>query len=554
MRKLCMWLCLLLSSSLHATAPMPAVGSNINLQPVEIMRVQIEKDTAQCTAGYNEVLSRLGDANRAIAAFCSIDSNCKSLLHLNCSTISSEDSRPGGGVADATAHGASAPTDDSGVPVPQAAPRNGAQAGAAAAGTASADGKTTAAGGKSKGKETAATNSAGGAKPTATAANNPAASNQGVTATTTQASGDPSQDVRTCQSLMQTAIRVCTDPSASANDAVASAGGLNNYCQQMRDAGYNNGVQNNSAASTCIQKYGSCMSTCNAMASTYANQPALAQTLQGNANTCRSLASKVSEMTAQSTNSLNAASGGINCDQMAQAAPQSAPSADQAQAAANAVCSQNPNSVACQSAQVAANQASQGQASAAREQGTIGFETKTEAPVTFALPDQSGLPGTGFQGNGGAGANSEVPTVKTIANNSGGGIPGGGGSQPASLGGGNSSGGAQPGSPGYTTDISQGLRSGGGYTQPSGSNQQADSSSGFGGYGGGRVPSNDGSGYRNLDLKQYLPGGSRAPGGRTAAGMMGGANHIHGRFVDIWSRISERFQEKCRLGELLGCG
>lgn len=169
---------------------------------------------------------------------------------------------------------------------------------------------------------------------------------------------------------------------------------------------------------------------------------------------------------------------------------------------------------------------------------------------TFALPEQSGLGQPGFGGL--AGKPGEAPKVNTIANNSGGGIPGQGGGGQASLGGAPGKLGAgAAGGAGYTTDIDQGFRSGGYAAGGDGGSNDNGGGSGFGGGRGlasvgGRMPASQG-----LDLKKYLPGGALA--GARAGGMRAQSSEIHGRFVDIWSRISERFLEKCKLGELTGC-
>ena len=137
---------------------------------------------------------------------------------------------------------------------------------------------------------------------------------------------------------------------------------------------------------------------------------------------------------------------------------------------------------------------------------------------------------------------------KTIANNSGGGIPGGGGGGEAKLDGRGGRSGASPGSPGYSTDIDQGSRSGG-YSNPvGGQGKDGDSGDSDPSFGSGRGPSS----VKGLDLSKYLPGGSADPNRR-----LGGINslnkEIYGPHVNIWERVSTRLQTKCRLRELLGC-
>jgi hypothetical protein len=62
------------------------------------------------------------------------------------------------------------------------------------------------------------------------------------------------------------------------------------------------------------------------------------------------------------------------------------------------------------------------------------------------------------------------------------------------------------------------------------------------------IESNDSQFSGEANLKQFLPGGSRAAGRRLAGG-----NEINAKEEDIFARISNKIMEKCRLGILLEC-
>lgn len=138
-------------------------------------------------------------------------------------------------------------------------------------------------------------------------------------------------------------------------------------------------------------------------------------------------------------------------------------------------------------------------------------------------------------------------TATAVPNGGGGGIPGGGGS--AQLG----AGGATTGSFGIktNTDILQGERSGGGgYGQMAAGMQMKTGESGGYNYGGGGA----GSGYENLNLGDYLPGGKNDPRrGLAAAGAARIGNGINSKDVNIFNRISERLKARCSAGLLRDC-
>jgi hypothetical protein len=153
---------------------------------------------------------------------------------------------------------------------------------------------------------------------------------------------------------------------------------------------------------------------------------------------------------------------------------------------------------------------------------------------------------------------SPAAKVQIVANNTGGGVAGADSStQPqVSSGGLNADGTQSPGSPGYNTQIDQGFRGASGSGSSSGVTV-ADNNDTY----GGRLPNfrktrrtASSSGFVGMDLRRYLPGGSQdGSRWRHLGGAGSSQNQINGRFVNMWTRISNKIQEKCRLGELLDC-
>jgi len=391
----------------------------------------------------------------------------------------------------------------------------------------------------------------------------------------TTPTGDSNADQQRCQSLSRRAFQCCQNPASCMTGSAAQQGpapgqGLNEYCEQMRAAGRASGTANQTAGGICYQAYQSCANSCDGMASGYSGQAA--QQMRDAANGCRGLSSRVAALGNQSLDSHIAGGSSDICNRASQAAPQggggapgggaggSAPPGSSASAgyggdpndpygcAANPSspactnCSVNPNSPACRA--LALEKDAKGEAGFG---GSLGQNDRPKRG-DFNINSQSEEPG--FAGNPSMDQNQQQGGAKnaTVANNSGGAIPGGGGSGGAAKMD-SPRGGTSPGSPGYTTDVLQGLSSPGGYSQSGGSGE---SDGGGGGYGNRRAPSNE----AGMDLSQFLPGGSKDPNRRALAGAAGYNIHsaqINGRFVNIWNRISERMQEKCRLGQLVGC-
>lgn len=332
---------------------------------------------------------------------------------------------------------------------------------------------------------------------------------------------------------------------------------MTDYCNQLRTQSANSGSVNNALAQVCASPQSSCVSTCNSMADKYlnlANQNRdtdlgsvyLSASDQFNSavNICEGLRSRVTQLATQGISSGSTQSMSQACQEATAASPTNmttpngnpvAMSPTQARLDATADCQANPTAAECQNQNSA-------------QTGKSGFDAQTKGDAQFDVPD-AGTRSTDYF------ANNVQPQsaakVNTVANNSGGGFGGGNGSTSASL---NSRGGRHPapGSPGYTTDILQGTMSGGGYSYGSGSGSGLEGQSYGNRFFAGRNKrvKNDDGGMLGMDLRQFLPGGSRA---RRALAGFNGRSEINAKEEDIWRRISNKMMEKCKLGVLWRC-
>jgi hypothetical protein len=195
--------------------------------------------------------------------------------------------------------------------------------------------------------------------------------------------------------------------------------------------------------------------------------------------------------------------------------------------------------------------------------GSTGFAANADANSGAAFHDgRSGAAGRDPGFNVGSMAVSNAmpaipPTPATapnaagvIANNTGGAMPGSDANGGARLG---SKGTKVSGSAGsvVNVDIMQGERSGGFSASTGGSGLEFDD--GAGSANRGRAKDSDqSSGIAGLDLKQFLPGGSRDPN-RNLAALGGVRSQINGKGEDIFQLISNKMVEKCKLGVLWRC-
>jgi hypothetical protein len=407
-----------------------------------------------------------------------------------------------------------------------------------------------------KTKGTATTKSATGGKP---ASGSDTSKASAATGTPSAAStGNASADLQQCQSLQQSAYSYCPNPTVSTNtnNQVNANQGMNGDFSQMQQAAAQNAQANLQASGECYRRYTNCANICNSLANNYSDSTAT--NLRSMASSCQRLSQQSSAMGAQSLQSSNASalsSLGQALSGMAGAEPSQTSDdpygcAQDPQSAACVQCGQNPSAPSCQ-ALAQANQT---------EQGKAGFKTADDLKATdFNVPSPSSdsLAEAREQAlaQAAAGQVAKPPEVKPVANNSGGGVGGSSDSpaQGASLGDGGQ---GSPGSPGYNTQVNQGFRSASGGGSGFSSSSVADNSDmNYGRYAGRRPASQTSPG---LDLKQYLPGGLKDPSFHRGVAGMGGSGtsagaHIHGRFVNLWNRISDKMQEKCRLGELFDC-
>lgn len=402
---------------------------------------------------------------------------------------------------------------------------------------------------------------------------NPKSDRTQSTTSVSEAQARIQADLDQCTNYQNQAVRCCGNPlncagsmSSADQQSLAqllqsqnqqSGQSMTDYCNQLRTQSANSGSVNNALAQVCASPQASCVATCSSMTDKYLNLAnsnqstdvvnaylSAADQFMNAANVCERLASRASQLAAQGINSGSTQSMSQACQQATAANPttMTTPTANPIATGptttlnAGVGCQSNPSSPECGNQNSAA-------------MGTSGFDTQAKDDIEFDVPD-IGAHSTDYF------ASDIQPrsaaTVGTVPNNSGGGFGTGGGSTSASL---NSGGGRpSPGSPGYTTDIMQGTRSGGGYSYESGSG----SGSGLEGssYRGRFIPGrdkqdkNDDGGMLGLDLRQFLPGGSRAH--RALAGF-NGRSEIHAKEENIWRLISNKMIEKCKLGVLWRC-
>jgi hypothetical protein len=192
--------------------------------------------------------------------------------------------------------------------------------------------------------------------------------------------------------------------------------------------------------------------------------------------------------------------------------------------------------------------------------GTSGFQNDgaaTDAAASnFNVPDPTGGLGSSYyqqQNPYQQNPYAQQQQVAGVPNGGGGGVGGGGSGQGAQLGSQRSGGYAPPS--GNRADIMQGERGGGfaGYgAGASGSTNEFNTASNFRRGAQARRPASASGGYLGMDLKRYLPGGKLDPG-RQVGGMYRTNNEIMGQTADMFRHISDRIQERCRLGYLFDC-
>ena len=181
--------------------------------------------------------------------------------------------------------------------------------------------------------------------------------------------------------------------------------------------------------------------------------------------------------------------------------------------------------------------------------GTGGFGSSDLTKGSTDVADTSGT-AAGYPGAE-AGAGNTPPKVSPIANNTGGGIPGGGGGGGAHAGGGAGGGGVFGALASAITDIQKGfLGASGGTPAPAPTEEKPETETVIGSDPDHPETRKPASIEPVIDLRRYLPTGDLYQGRDKGPA----ANPVyHGPFVDLFTRISVRMQEKCALHVLVGC-
>ncbi len=389
--------------------------------------------------------------------------------------------------------------------------------------------------------------------------------------TTINAEIEADQDIAQCVTLSSGANECCNNPLACSDQLNrsdsnslgalgamlgngAQTGGLSDYCRQMGSLGSNTGNVNSGLASICFGSHASCSTTCGNLAQKYTRLLAdcegcesqsiyenARRSLETNQYTCGNLRSRSDQLAITGLGSANNQAVAEYCNKVA-GSPPGSPSAPAAQPRSTSPfinhllaynCDANPNGPDCKAMDIKAAAA-----------GTSGFRDETARKNNFNIPDPStGARGPQTQTNeADPNRGGNLPKVGTVANNTGGQIPGGGsGFQNAAALDPKSK--ATAGASRLNTDIDGGYQGGGGYSQTVVPQNHDDH-----GYGGIAPLPNTDRQFENIDLRQFLPGGSRAAMRRLA-----GSSEINPKEENLFLRITNKIMEKCRLGELWQC-
>lgn len=377
---------------------------------------------------------------------------------------------------------------------------------------------------------------------------------------TSMAEIEADMDVARCVTAQSNANECCNNPMSCSgrldatdssslnnlNNALRngpSSGGLTGYCQQMNNLGYNTGNVNSGLSAACFGSHSSCSTTCRGLSRKYSEllsscNGCAAEWIYRNAvmnltsgqNSCDNLQSRSNQLAATGLGTANNQALANYCSQVSGAATPSSTSGSLAPTATspyiNNLLAQNceayPNSPDCRSINP--------------KLGKVGYETGGSGK-SFNVGSTYGS-GTETQApEGRTGGGAAAKAGATPPNNTGGPIPQS--ATQAQL----QNGGPRGTMPqGQGTDVDRGfLAANGGYSQPN--DRDSDSLSGY-------IPmGSSGSQFEaGVDLRQFLPGGSRAAG-RKLAGM----GQINAKEENIFIRITNKMMEKCRLGILWQC-
>ena len=343
-----------------------------------------------------------------------------------------------------------------------------------------------------------------------------------------------SGDSAACVSAHSAADSACGSLPASSYSS--NAIGINDSSQAYQAAMQNAANANYTWINQCVSASNNCRNVC--------------QTVDPSAaSACAAYSSKVQQVAQQTQQNINDYQAASAAQQASVTSPSSL--ANQ-QINPNAPgCANDPTGPLCQTCSAdPSNQACQPQ-----PQGNVGFKGDgldgSTGSASFAIPD----PGTlmqqaAYQQN----PYAQQQAMAGVPQGGGGGIGAGANGAGAKLGDARRGGGSAP--VGDRADIMQGER-GGGFAGYGAGPQNTDEFSNRGRYNtrNARRPAGargDG-GYLGMDLKRYLPGGMFDPG-RQVGGMFRRSNsEIMGQTADLFRHISDRMQERCRLGLLYDC-
>ncbi len=391
--------------------------------------------------------------------------------------------------------------------------------------------------------------------------------------------GDPAQkqkDIQACFQQEQQASDCCANPVACIGGSISGAirlrpgEGIAETCRRMQEASLRDAQIRNQAANACTQRQSACKSSCQSALSKWGTDSSAKSLLEQRLQSCESFTTSRVLLGMAGTNSAENSALAERCNQVTRSDLQStggsptnrdgtspgagggfpslggspgSPGSDPYNSPyqqAMQYCEFNPNDPRCRALQETPE----------TPKGKVGFETGgVGGAPNFDLRGGDG-PKTQFNMAESYDAKNHAQ-VNPVANNAGGGIPGQGSQGMGARMDQPHRGGAPP--PSYTTDVLKGFQGGGGGSAPANA-MNANAEGGWSSYGRGGPRRGPASMDKGIDLRQFLPGGSRDPrmvGGRVRHAGLG--KGIHPRSVNLFHRISTKFREKCRLGILADC-
>lgn len=424
----------------------------------------------------------------------------------------------------------------------------------------------------------------GNANPSKTGNSRESSNPESTASSSNEASSAQAQvnaDLARCESAQSAATSCCNNPlsCASSSDqsnirrlgSYANSGdtqGLAAACRAMEGSSDSGGDINTSLGAICTNNHYACTNTCSSLANKYqslmsANENSEAYSIYSSAvsalrsrsSQCGQLSARADALSRQGLSTASNSAYGNYCQQLASASPAAANSPTTANSNSGFIandmygctanpnspacvnCSKNPNSTACLNSKIAAD-----------ARGEAGFRAKTDSSATVGGLNVKDLSGESYDGQiQTASGDMRTITYPNVPNNSGASVLGSQGGSQAQLDG-RTRGAIPQSTRTYSTDVDQGYRSGG-YSQPVSDNNTFPMH--YGPRPAAAPAKDETSGYQGMDLKQFLPGGSRDPGRRLAGAA--DQSQINAKEENIWRRISNKMYEKCKLGILWRC-